>query len=317
MTKETNTPKNDGSASMSSRARVLLWVVGVALAASGYLLQAQQPPASTAAQTDRAVQPARQDAAPPIDRAVLNKYCVGCHNERRKASYGNLALDQIDTTRIGDNAQVWEKVVAKLSSGEMPPFGAPRPDAATYKATVASLEAALDRASATSPNPGRIAVHRLNRAEYANAIRDVLGLDIDAQTMLRPDETGYGFDNIANVLTISPVLMEEYKLAAWKIARLAVGDPTMRSTVTDYRLPRMLDQEYRSNEDLPFGSRGGTVIHHTFPLDGEYSLRVTLQRAYAANVIKGLTEREQIDVRVNGEQIKLFEVGGECVNSKE
>ena len=168
-----------------------------------------------------------------------------------------------------------------------------------------------------APIPAAIAVHRLNRTEYANSIRDLLALDVDAQTLLRPDETGYGFDNIADVLTISPGLMEEYKLAAWKISRLAVGDPTIRPSVATYKVSRFLDQEYRISEELPFGSRGGTVIHHTFPLDGEYSLRIVLQRAYAQNVIKGLQEREQIDVRINGEPIELFAIGGECVGSKE
>ena len=134
--------------------------------------------------------------------------------------------------------------------------------------------------------------------------------------MLRPDETGYGFDNIADVLTISPGLMEEYKLAAWKISRLAVGDPTIRPSVATYPVSRFLDQEYRVDEGLPFGTRGGTIIKHTFPLDGEYVLRIALQRAYAQNVIKGLREREEIDVRMNGEPIKLFAIGGECVNSR-
>jgi uncharacterized protein DUF1592/uncharacterized protein DUF1588/uncharacterized protein DUF1585/uncharacterized protein DUF1587/uncharacterized protein DUF1595 len=256
-------------------------------------------------------------AAPAFDRVLLDKYCVGCHNEKRKATAANLALDQIDATRIGDHPQIWEKVVAKLRSREMPPGGAPRPDAPTYHAAINALETALDRAAAAKPNPGRIAVHRLNRAQYGNAIRDLLGLEVDTQTLLRPDETGYGFDNIADVLTISPGLMDEYKLAAWKISRLAVGDPTIRSSVATYKVSRFLDQEFRVSEDLPFGSRGGTVINHTFPLDGEYVLKIALQRAYAQNVIKGLKEREEIDVRMDGAPVKLFAIGGECVGSKE
>lgn len=263
-------------------------------------------------------QPARAAAPADFDhRAMLDRYCVSCHNERRKATAGGLALDTVDASRIGANAQVFEKVVAKLRSREMPPAGAARPDAATYKTAIASLESSLDRAATANPNAGRIAVHRLNRAQYGNAVRDLLGLEVDTTTLLRPDETGYGFDNIADVLTISPGLMEEYKLAAWKVSRLAVGDPTMRPSVATYRVSRFLDQEYRVSEDLPFGTRGGTVFEHNFPLDGEYVLRIALQRAYAQNVIKGLREKEQIDVRMDGVPVKLFSIGGECVNSTE
>jgi hypothetical protein len=274
-------------------------------------------PALLPTRTGASVQPAAAAAAPPFDRALLDKYCVTCHNDRRKASAGGLALDSIDATRIGDHPEIWEKVVAKLRSREMPPSGLPRPDAPTYRAAVAALETALDRTAAAAPNPGRIAVHRMNRAQYGNAIRDLLGLEVDTQTLLRPDETGYGFDNIADVLTISPGLMDEYKLAAWKISRLAVGDPTIRPSVSTYKVSRFLDQEFRVSEELPFGTRGGTVIDHTFPLDGEYVLKVSLQRAYAQNVIKGLKEREEIDVRMDGQPIKLFAIGGECVDSKE
>lgn len=256
-------------------------------------------------------------AAPVFDRALLDQYCVTCHNDRRKATAGGLALDTIDATRIGDHPEVWEKVVSKLRSREMPPSGRPRPDAPTYQAAVTALETALDRAAVAAPNAGRIAVHRMNRAQYGNAIRDLLGLEVDTQLLLRPDETGYGFDNIADVLTISPGLMEEYKLAAWKISRLVVGDPTVRPSVTTYKVSRFLDQEFRVSEGLPFGTRGGTVINHTFPLDGEYVLKISLQRAYAQNVIKGLKEREEIDVRLDGQPIKLLAVGGECVDSKE
>jgi hypothetical protein len=279
---------------------------------------AAAPRTERSARAAAAPRVAVQTPAPPaFDRAVLDKYCVTCHNERRKATAANLALDELDASRIGDRPETWEKVVAKLRSREMPPAGVPRPDAPTYQAAITALEAALDRAAAARPNPGRVAVHRLNRAQYGNAVRDLLGLEIDVHTLLRPDETGYGFDNIADVLTISPTLMEEYKLAAWKVSRLAIGDPTIKPSVSTYKVSRFLDQEYRVSEELPFGTRGGTVIKHTFPLDGEYVLKIELQRAYAQNVIKGLREREQIDVRMNGEQIKLFAIGGECVNSKE
>jgi len=259
--------------------------------------------------------PQRNPPAAPFDRSLLDSYCVGCHNARTKMA--GLALDQLDPTRVGDNAQVWEKVVVKLRGREMPPVGSRRPDEATYRSAVASLEATLDRAAAAQPNPGRVVVHRLNRTEYTNAVRDLLALAIDPQTMLGPDETGYGFDNIADVLTISPGLLERYKLAAWKISRLAIGDGSIRPSVDTYKVSRFLDQTDRVNEELPFGSRGGIVVQHTFPLDGEYSLRLSLQRAYAQNVIKGLTEREEIDVRLDGKRIRLFAIGGDCVGSEE
>jgi len=250
-----------------------------------------------------------------FDRRVLDTYCVSCHNARTRVA--GLALDQLDAARVGDNAPIWEKVVVRLRAREMPPAGSPRPDEAAYRSAVSSLEASLDRAAAAQPNPGRVMVHRLNRTEYTNAVRDLLALDIDPQAMLGPDETGYGFDNIADVLTISPGLLERYKLAAWKISRLAVGDSSIRPSVETYKVSRFLDQAGRISEELPFGSRGGVVIQHTFPLDGEYSLRLGLQRAYAQNVIKGLTEREEIDVRLDGQRIRLFAIGGECVGSDE
>src|SRR5262249_36553658 len=172
--------------------------------------------------------------------------------------------------------------------------GSPRPDTAGYQNAITSLEAALDRSGTANLNPGRVQVHRLNRTEYTNAIRDLLAMDIDPEQMLGPDETGYGFDNIADVLTISPGLLEQYKIAAWKISRLAVGDPAIRPSVETYKVSRFINQAVRVSEDLPFGSRGGTVIQHNFPLDGEYVLKIGLQRAYAQNVIVGMKEKEQI-----------------------
>jgi hypothetical protein len=295
----------DREMTMPPRSRTLVVGCAVVLAAAAYLQGA-------VAQTPS---PSGAPPAASTERAVLNKYCVSCHNERLKTA--GLMLDKADVEHVGAHAEVWEKVARKLRSREMPPVGLPRPDAATYNAVITSLEAALDRAAAANPNPGRIAVHRLNRTEYSNAIRDLLALEIDARSMLGADETGYGFDNIADVLTISPGLLERYKLAAWKISRLAVGDAAIRPTVETFKVSRFLDQEYRVSEELPLGSRGGTVIRHTFPLDGEYVLKIGLQRAYAQNVIRGLSEREQIDVRMNGSQIKLFTIGGECVGSKE
>jgi mono/diheme cytochrome c family protein len=288
------------------------------LAATAALPAAQAPvsrPPATAAAPLPERSPATGTHGPTVDRAIFDRYCVTCHNERLKR--GNLVLAGLPLDSLRANGDVWEKVVRKLRSGEMPPPGAPRPDRAVVLATATALENTLDREAAAYPDPGRVAIHRLNRTEYANAIRDILALEVDATTLLPVDETGYGFDNIAGVLSMSPGLLERYKLAAWKISRLAVGDPQMKPVTEQFKISRLLVQDDRMNDDLPFGSRGGGVIKHTFPVDGEYSIKIELQRAYAAHVIRGIAEREQIDLRVNGERVKLFPIGGECVGSKE
>jgi hypothetical protein len=222
----------------------------------------------------------------------------------------DLLLDKANVDNVAEGAAQWEKVVRKVRAGAMPPVGAPRPDKATFDSFVAYLEAGLDRTAASQPNPGRPADHRLNRAEYTNAIRDILALEVDAESLLPADNAGYGFDNIGDVLSVSPLLMERYMFAAGKISRMAVGDPTMRPAAETYRASSKLMQEDRMSEDLPFGSRGGMAIRHTFPLDGEYVVTVRLQRN-ADGYIRGLTEAHQLDVRLNGERLKLFAVGGE------
>ncbi len=248
-------------------------------------------------------------------RAILDRYCVTCHNERVRTA--GLMLDTIAIEHVSDRADVWEKVVRKLRAGAMPPAGRPRPDKTIYEGFASWLENELDRAATAYPSPGRPPVHRLNRAEYTNAIRDLLALEIDGRSLLPTDESGYGFDNIADVLSISPGLLERYLLAAQKISRLAIGDPSMEPVVETYRLPMVLIQEDRMSDDLPFGSRGGTVIRHHFPLDGEYIVRIRLQRVLNTPVIRGLDNREQLDVRLDGTRLTLFAVGGECVGSKE
>jgi cytochrome c5 len=328
---------------MAARARALLIGCAVVLGAVGYtqaislpadgvtpsplsaearlpevLVSAHQAmPSAVGVPAMRAQAPAAGAAAPvtSADRALLNKYCVTCHNERRKTA--GLGLDKADVDHVASDPEVWEKVVRKLRGREMPPNGSPRPDAAGYHDIVASLETRLDQAAAAHLNPGRVVVHRLNRAEYANAVRDALALDVDAKSLLGADETGYGFDNIADVLTISPGLLEQYKLAAWKISRLAVGDPTIKPVLETFKVSRFVDQDQELGEGFPLGSRGGTVIRHNFPLEGEYVLRIGLLHGYATHVIQGITQREEIDVRLNGIRVKLFQIGGECVGSKE
>jgi len=185
----------------------------------------------------------------------------------------------------------------------------PRPEKATYDALATYLETSIDQAAAAKPNPGRPALHRLNRTEYVNAIRDILDLEIDGAALLPADESTAGFDNVAEGLTVSPVLMERYVSAAGKIGRMAVGDRSAGPVFETYTLPRFLMQEDRMSEDLPFGSRGGTAIGHYFPLDGEYVVKIRLQRDFRDR-IRGLGEAFELDVRLDGARVKLFPVGG-------
>ena len=241
-------------------------------------------------------------------RAVLNRYCVTCHNERLKTA--ELLLDQADVEHPSATPELWEKVVRKLQARAMPPQGLPRPEEATYASFQEYLETSLDRAAAADPNPGKPSEHRLNRSEYANAIRDLLGLEVDAAALLPPDEQYFGFDNNGSVLTVSPLLMERYLLTAGKISRLAVGDPKVRPAAEEYKVSESLMQADRQSEELPFGSRGGTAIRHNFPADGEYVVRIRLQRNYDG-FVRGLIERHMLDIRMDGSRIKMFPVGGE------
>ena len=253
--------------------------------------------------------PATTVAAAASQQALVDTYCVTCHNKRTKAA--GLLLDEARIDPPSADADIWEKVVKKLNTGAMPPAGSPRPDAQALNGLVSWLETSLDDAAATSPNPGRPAVHRLNRAEYANAIRDLLALEVDAPSLLPADTSGFGFDNVADVLSVSSGLLERYMAAARKISRLAVGDPTIKPGVQSYSLPYMvLLQDARMGDDLPFGSRGGTAVRHMFPVDGEYVVRVVLQRGYLDTEPRGLPTAEQIDIRLDGERLGLMTVGG-------
>ena len=211
-------------------------------------------------------------------RALLDTYCIACHNERLKTAGLILEAAAVDTADVAGSAEVWEKVLRKVRSGEMPPAGRRRPDAATRAHFTAELIGELDAAAEASPDPGRPAVHRLNRTEYVNAIRDLLDLEIDGRALLPPDDSGYGFDNNADVLTMSPALLDRYIAAATKIGRLAIGDSRITPAVATYRIPRSVRQNERMSEALPFGRRGGIAVRHMFPLDGEYVFRVRLSR---------------------------------------
>jgi mono/diheme cytochrome c family protein len=250
-------------------------------------------------------------AVPPASpqRMLLDQYCVTCHNQRLQTA--GLRLDGTGVEDIGAGAEVWEKVLRKIRAGAMPPPSMPRPDKTAFDAFASWLEATLDRGSAANPNPGRVAVHRLNQAEYANAVRDLVGLEVDGRSLVLPDAADeHGFDNIAGVLSLSPALLERYLSAARTISRLAVGDRTTAPAFTIYDVPRALVQDDRMSEDLPFGSRGGTAIHHRFLLDAEYVVKIRLRRQLYDYII-GLGRPHQLEVRLDGKLIKVFTVGGE------
>jgi cytochrome c5 len=242
-------------------------------------------------------------------RALLDKYCVSCHNARLRTAGLVLDRDTADLSNVAAKDELWEKVLRKVRTQAMPPTGSRRPTAVEYASLTASLEHALDSAAAAHPNPGRPTAHRLNRAEYALAIRDLLGVDVDVRSMLPADDSGYGFDNVADVLSVSPGLLERYILAAGKVGRIAVGDPTIPVSIATYRVPPLYAQSDRMSEELPFASRGGLSVRHTFPVDGEYILKVRLQRTYT-EIIRGMGEPHQLEVRVNRRLVKQFEVGG-------
>ena len=278
---------------------------------SGSIAVALSSVQTSARQTQPGPAPAPSTASPGslAPRAILDKYCITCHNQKLRTA--GLALDSLDLTNPIANAEVWEKVIAKLRAGSMPPSGRPRPDAATYHAVARSLETDIDRAWAANPNPGRIsAVHRLNRAEYNNAIRDLFALDFDVKPLLPGDETADGsFDNFADVLSISTAHLERYLSVARQVTRLATGLPPTNPKLERFEIPLHVVQDDRQSDDLPLGSRGGIAIHYDFPVDGEYLIKVRLQRQYQ-DYLKGMGWPQQLDVRLDGKLLKRFTVGG-------
>jgi cytochrome c5 len=238
-------------------------------------------------------------------RALLDKYCVTCHNSKTKIA--GLMLDRADLSNVAGDAEMWEKVVRKLRTGAMPPLGMPKPEKANVDSFVAWLETSIDKAAAAHPNPGRPALHRLNRAEYANAIRDMLALDIDSAAFLPADDASYGFDNVASVLGLSPALQERYIAAAGKISRLAVGDPATGPIVDTYRVRSDISQDDHI-EGLPLGTRGGVLIHHNFPLDGEYVIKVKLLKSTVDLLFGGNALDETLEIALNGERVKTLTI---------
>jgi mono/diheme cytochrome c family protein len=253
--------------------------------------------------------PQAATAAPPDTqqfKVMIDKYCIGCHSEKLKTA--GLVLENRDLSKIASDARVWEKVIRKLRAGEMPPIGIPRPDNASIDNFASYLETTIDRAAAANPNPGRTLVHRLNRTEYANAIKDVLAVDTDVSQLLPPDDSADGFDNMAQMLTISPTLLERYLSASAKITSVAVGDPSMGVAATTYRPKPDLSQNSHI-EGTPLGTVGGVVAHHNFPLDGEYVFQPKLSRSILF-VTHGLEDVHQLDVTIDGVRVKMIHFGG-------
>ena len=250
-------------------------------------------------------------SAPPATRELLDQYCIGCHNERLQTA--GLALDAVDATRPEADPELWERVIAKLRARSMPPPRRPRPDAAIYDLVAGRLESALDQAWAAAPNPGRgSAVHRLNRTEYCNAIRDLFALDIDVTALLPGDETADGsFDNFADVLTISRAHLDRYLSVARQVTRLAVGLPSVSPGFETFEIPLHVVQDGRQDEALPLGSRGGLAISYNFPVDGEYVIKVRLRRQYQAYIM-GMGWPQQLDVRLDGRLLERLRVGGDA-----
>ncbi|HKF65432.1 MAG TPA: DUF1592 domain-containing protein, partial [Vicinamibacterales bacterium] len=241
-------------------------------------------------------------------RAIINQYCVTCHNARLKTA--NLLLDQVDLATLGEHPDVGEKIVRKLRAGMMPPTGVRRPDPATMESLIRGMETTLDHAATLHlPAPG---LHRLNRTEYTNAIRDLLALDVDATKFLPADDSTRGFDNIAGALTMSPALMEAYLSAAGKISRLAIGDVSAPAQVV-FDVPGDTAQNYQV-EGLPFGTRGGMLIPYEFPADGDYSFKVKGVTGYFQAVLGGI-KGEQLEVTIDGERVKLFDWDKEIANT--
>jgi len=249
-------------------------------------------------------------AAPPASpRAVLDKYCVLCHNQTAKTA--GLQLDTLNLTQVSDRADVWEKVVRKIRTGAMPPAGMPRPEKTLAASTASWLETELDRAATEHPNPGRPTLHRLNRAEYRNAIRDLLALDIDAASLLPADNAGYGFDNNADALSSSSALTERYLEAAARISQMALGRLRGSPPPETIFVPTDRDQARRVNDNLPWGTRGGLAFPYYFPVDGEYGFQLRLKQSGAGGSFEGVSgEKHQVDVSFDDAKVWTTIIGG-------
>src|SRR5579864_8202552 len=237
--------------------------------------------------------------------ALVDQYCSACHNDKLKS--GGVTLTKLDLAHPDQSAELAEKAIRKVRAGLMPPAGMPRPDQAAVNAFATALETEIDRAALTHPNPGKPSLHRLNRFEYSNSVRDLLGLEVDPAQFLPADDSSHGFDNMAEVLNISPTLMEGYVRAAGKISRAAVGDPGMSPLVETYHVPQAFSQ-LGHVDGAPFGTRGGIVVRHNFPADGEYSFKMTFYYSSIGPMFGASQKGEKIEVAVNGERVALLDI---------
>ena len=269
-----------------------------ALAAAGFTLLGlcvsarPQPPAASAGPGDRGT-------------AVVKQYCVVCHSERGKA--GGLSLASFDVNAAADEAPTSEKMIRKLRAGMMPPPGARRPDDTSLRALAEALETRIDRAAAAHPNPGWRPFQRLNRAEYARAVRDLVALDVDTDALLPPDTVSQSFDNVADAQAFSPTLMEGYLRAASKVAALAIGDRDAPAAEAHYRVPKTQSQLARV-DGAPLGTRGGISVVHTFPADGDYVFRLDLHGNADGFLFGGPAAGEQIELSIDGARKALLDV---------
>lgn len=259
-----------------------------------------------------AVSAVAQPAPPPAvssHQTLVNKYCVGCHNDKKPA--GGFDWSTLDLSDPARNAEAAEKVVRRLRAGLMPPAGAPRPDPASAAALASALETAIDARALARPYAGAPELHRVNRTEYRNAIRDLLALDVDVAALLPPDEMGRGFDNMSNALSVTPALVQGYVRAASKISRTALGDVNVAPTMTMYTVPKVVNQ-MRHVDGAPLGTRGGTAVQHTFPADGDYTFKLTLyydflETLYGQSLPANL-QGQQIEVSVDGARAAIFTI---------
>ncbi len=279
------------------RTRILSFGVAALILGIGPAIHAQQPAQNSA-------------AAPAVvdHHAVVQRYCIGCHNQRTKS--GGLALDVMDYTNLPAGAAVWEKSLKKIRVGMMPPPGASQPDAATRAELASWITTTLDRAGMEKPNPGRPVLHRLNRAEYANAVRDLLALDVDPSALLPPDDSAYGFDNVGDVLGMSPVLLERFMEASNKVAALAIGDPDIGVEAQTFHIRQDASQDTHI-EGQPIGTVGGILAKVTLPLDAEYQISVKMFRTNLG-VMRGLEYEHEVEYTVDGARVHTFKMGGEA-----
>ena len=270
------------------------------------LIVAVSTTASSHATVAAAQAPASPSSAPIAPRALLDTYCVTCHNQRTKTA--GLMFDTMDLAKLPEHGDVWEKTVRKLRGGMMPPPGVRRPDQASVDSMVSWLERSLDEAAAAHPNPGRVALHRLNRAEYAAAIEDLLGIKIDPAALLPKDDEAEGFDNVASVLTVSPSFLDQYISAARVVSARAVGNPAARPGSQTYRPTRGSDQSLRV-DGLPLGTRGGLLVEHLFPADGDYKFNIP--NMAIAGYVRGMEYKHTLIVTIDGVKVFQNTIGGE------